>query len=344
MASPQRADSSLNVLLKLVEGHRVTAVIYAAARLGIADLLLQGPKSAPELARLTDTHERSLFRLMRALVALGICAQASDDSFKLTEMGTYLATNSEHSLKAWVLFEGGPLRAGWDELIESIRTGKTADELAGLGQERFEVLAGTKEAGLFNDAMVSITRTAASAVLAAYDFSGISTLMDVGGGLAELMIAILRRYPSMRGIVFDLPHCAEGARKNLSDAGVAARGEFIAGSFFEALPTGTGADAIIMKSIIHDWNDERCVRILENCHRTLTPGARLMLIDKVMPEKFDPGGGDFVVVLDDLNMLRGPGGCERTPNEFRALLSKGGFSMRQVVPAGRYSVIEGTAA
>ena len=148
-------------------------------------------------------------------------------------------------------------------------------------------------------------------VLSAYDFSGISTLMDVGGGLGELMCAILREYPSMRGVVFDLPHCAEGAKKTISDAGLADRCEFIAGSFFESVPTG--ADAIIMKSIIHDWNDERCVGILQNCHRALPPAARLMLIDKVIPEKLAPGGDDLFVLLDDLNMLRGPGGCERTP-------------------------------
>ena len=342
MAAPRRSDSSANLLLNLVDGHRVTAVIYVAARLGIADFLMEGPKSVPELARLTDTHERSLLRLMRALVKLAICTEVSDGRFKLTEIGTHLAANSERSLKAWVLLEGGMLRASWGELIESIRTGKTAAELAGLGQERFEALAKTKDAGLFNEAMVSITRMAVPAVLSAYDFSGISTLMDVGGGLGELMIAILSEYPSMRGIVFDLFHCAEGARKNLTDAGVVDRCEFIAGSFFESVPTG--ADAIIMKSIIHDWNDERCVRILQNCRRVLTPGARLMLIDKVMPDKLEPGADDFFVVLDDLNMLRGPGGCERTPSEFRALLAKAGFSMQRVVPTGRYSVIEGAAA
>jgi hypothetical protein len=342
MAAPRHSDSPANLLVDLVEGHRVTAVIYVAAKLGIADLLVDGPKSALELARLTETHERSLLRLMRALVKLAICTEASDGRFGLTNVGIHLAASSEHSMKAWVLLEGGPLRAGWGELIESIRTGKTADELRGLGSERFEVLAKTKDAGLFNEAMLSMTRMSVPAVLSAYDFSGISTLMDVGGGLGELMSAILKKYPSMRGIVFDLPHCAARARKNFSDAGVADRCEFVAGSFFESVPTG--ADAIIMKSIIHDWNDERCVRILQNCRRVLAPGARLMLIDKVMPEKVEPGGGDLFVFLDDLNMLRGPGGCERTPSEFRALLAEGGFSMRRIVPTGRYSVVEAAAA
>lgn len=340
--STQSSDPSASALLDLIAGHRITAVIHVAARLGIADLLLESPKTAAELSRLTDTHNRSLLRLMRALVAFAICTEGADGSFNLTEVGTYLAAKSKRSLKAWVLLEGEMLRPGWIGLIESIRTGKTTGQLAGLGQEQFEVIAKTKNAGLFNEAMVSMTRMEVPAVLAAYDLSGISTLMDVGGGLGQLMSAILTKYLSMRGMVFDLPHCAEGARKNFSDAGIAERCEFVAGSFFESVPAGS--DAIIMKSIIHDWNDERCVRILQNCHRVLTPGARLLLIDRVMPEKLEPGGGDRFVVLDDLNMLRGPGGCERTPSEFRALLAKGGFDMRRIVPTGRYSVIESSAA
>jgi ubiquinone/menaquinone biosynthesis C-methylase UbiE len=337
----QRTESSVNTLLDLVGGHRVTAVIYVAAKLGIADFLLEGPKTVAELARLTDTHERSLLRLMRALVLLSICTEPTDDRFKLTEVGAHLAANSEHSLKAWTLVEGEMLRAGWGQLIDSIRTGKTATELAGLGQERFEALAETKDAGLFNEGMVSLTRTAIPALLSAYEFSGISTLMDVGGGLGELMRAILKQYPTMRGIVFDLPHCAEGARKNLSDAGVADRCQFIGGSFFESVPAG--ADAIVMKSIIHDWNDERCVRILQNCHRVLQRGARLMVIDRVVPERLEPTAENLSAVMSDLNMLRGPGGCERTESEFRGLLEKAGFRLRRVVPGGRYSVIEAAA-
>jgi ubiquinone/menaquinone biosynthesis C-methylase UbiE len=329
-------------LIDLIAGHRVTAVIYVAAKLGIADLLGKGPKTAAELARLTDTHQRSLLRLMRTLVVLAICTEAANGRFELTEMGTCLAGKSERSLKAWVLMEGEMLRAGWTQLIESIRTGKTGSELAGQGQERFERLAETGNAGLFNEGMVSMTRVTLPGLLAACDFQGISTLMDVGGGLGELMIAVLKRHPSMRGIVFDLPHCAEGARKNLVDSGVAERAEFIAGSFFDSVPAD--ADAIMMKSIIHDWNDERCARIFQNCHRALKPGARLIVLERIVPEKLEPTADHLSAVLSDLNMLRGPGGCERTESEFRELLTKGGFQMTRVVPANRYSVIEAAVA
>ena len=335
-------DASANALLDLVAGHRVTAVIYVAAKLGIADLLAEGPKTAAELARLTDTHQPSLLRLMRALVALAICTEAPDGKFELTETGTRLAEKSERSVKAWVLVEDEMLRAGWGQLIESIRTGKTAGELAGLGQERFERLAETANASLFNEGMASFTRAALPPLLAACEFSGISTLMDVGGGHGELMIAILRKYSSIHGIIFDLPHCSEGARRNLAAAGVAERGEFIGGSFFESVPAG--ADAIVLKSIIHDWNDERCERILQNCRRALKHGARLTVIDRIVPEKLEPKADHLAAVLSDLNMLRWSGGCERTEGEHRELLNKSGFRVTRVVPAGRYSLIEATPA
>jgi ubiquinone/menaquinone biosynthesis C-methylase UbiE len=325
-------------MMDLISGHRVTAVIYVAAKLGLADLLAGGPRTAADLARLTDTHERSLLRLMRALCTLGIFSEARDSKFSLTELGTYLTAGSEHSLKAWALIEGDMLRTAWDQLIESIRTGKTGAELAGGSQERFEEMAKTNQAALFNEAMVSLTRVQIPALLAAYDFSGISTLMDVGGGVGELIGAILRKYSSMHGIVFDLPHCEEDARKNVAALGVADRCKFMAGSFFEAIPAG--ADAIIMKSIIHDWSDERCVRILQNCHRSMKPGARLLVLDRIISEKPESTADHLSAVLSDLNMLRGPGGCERTENEHRELLVKGGFRVTSIIPIGRFSVIE----
>lgn len=337
MSSPGSVRSA-NALTDLIAGHRVTAIIHVAAELGIADILADRPRTAAELAQLTETHERSLYRLMRALVAIGICTEADDGRFGLTEMGTHLSAQSDFSLKAWALVDGGMLRAGWTQLIESIRTGKTGPELAGQLHERFEVMAKTG----FNEAMVSLTSVVIPGVLSAYDFSGIGTLMDVGGGLGELMIAVLKRYPSMRGMVFDLPHCAEGAKQKLADAAVADRCEFIAGSFFDSVPAG--ADAIMMKSIIHDWNDERCVRIFQNCRRVLKPGARLLVLDRVVPERLEPTADNLDIVLMDLNMLRGPGGLERTASEHRELLAQGGFQMTRIVPAGRYSVIEAAVA
>jgi len=337
----ERAVSSVNALLNLVEGHRVTAVICTATELGIADCLFEGPKTLAQLVLATGAHERSLRRLLRSLVTLAICTETADGNFDLTQLGTHLAAKSDRSLKAWALLEGGMLRARWGELIGSIRTGKTADELAGRGQERFEVIAKTKYAGLFNEAMANMTRSAVPDILSAYDFSGIPVLMDVGGGVGELMGAVLKKDPTMRGIVFDLQHCAEAAVKNASEAGVADRFDFIAGSFFDSLPAG--ADAILMKSVIHDWSDERCIRILRNCRHVLRCGARLIVVDRVVPDKLEPTVDNLSVVMSDLNMLGGIGGCERTETEFRDLLAMGGFHMKCVVPAGRYAVIEASA-
>jgi SAM-dependent methyltransferase len=331
---------SPNTMMDLIAGHRVTAVIYVAAKLGLADLLTDGRRTAADLARLTDTHERSLLRLLRALCGLGICTEAGGGTFGLTELGGFLAAKSERSVKAWALLEGDMLRAGWGQMIDSIRTGKTASEFAGGSPERFEEMDRTNRAAaaLFNEAMVSGTRMQIAALLAVYDFSGIATLMDVGGGLGELISAIAGKYPSMQGIVFDLPHCEEAAVKNLAASGVADRCRFIGGSFFEQVPAG--ADAIIMKYIIHDWNDERCVQILRNCHRALKPGAKLLVVDRVMPARLEATPDHLAVALADLNMMRGPGGCERTEGEHRALLAKGGFGLTRFVPFGRFSVIE----
>ena len=330
-------------MMDLIAGHRVTAVIYVAAKLGLADLLTDGPRTVTHLARLTDTHEGSLLRLMRALCALGICSEAGDGTFGLTELGFYLTAKSERSVKAWALLEGDMLRAGWGQMIKSIRTGKTASELAGGSPERFEEMARASRAAaaLFNEAMVSGTRMQIAALLAVYDFSGIATLMDVGGGLGELVSAIVEKHLTMQGIVFDLPHCEEAAVKNLAASGIADRCRFIGGSFFESIPVG--ADAIIMKYILHDWNDERCVQILRNCHRALRPGARLMVVDRVMPARLEAMPDHLAVALSDLNMLRGPGGCERTEDEHRELLAKGGFRMTRIIPVGRVCIIEAAA-
>jgi SAM-dependent methyltransferase len=280
---------------------------------------------------------------MRALCALGIFSETDGSTFGLTELGFYLTAKSERSVRAWALLEGEMLRAGWGEMIESIRTGKTANELAGTSPERFEEMARTNQAAaaLFNEAMVSGTRMQIAALLAAHDFSGITTLMDVGGGLGELVSAIVQKYPSMQGIVFDLRHCEEAAVKNLAASGVADRCRFIGGSFFESVPAG--ADAIIMKYIIHDWNDERCVQILRNCHHALKPGARLLVVDRIMPSRLEVTPDHLAVTLADLNMLRGPGGCERTEDEHRELLAKGGFRMTRIALFGRVSVIESVA-
>ncbi len=338
MAIDQSSNASAAALSALITSQRITAVIYVAAKLGIADYLADGPKTSPELALQTGAHERSLRRLLRALVTIGICKQAGKDQFALTEIGSHLADNAEGSLKVWAIFEGELLWPAWQGLLESIKTGKTAAEIAGF-DNAFELMAQDPErVQLFNDAMVAYTRRVTPAVIAAYDFSAIKYLIDVGGGHGQLISGILKANPAMRGAIYDLPRCAGGAKKLLAEAGVANRCEFIAGNFFDSVPSG--ADGLIMKSIIHDWNDERSVAILRNCRQALPPSGRLLLVERVMPEVAEAKPEHRDLALGDLNMLRGPGGSERTESEYRELLAKGGFKMTRVVPAGPMSVIE----
>ena len=341
MAVQQGSDPSV-ALYDLITSQRITAVICVTARLGIADILAEGPKTSDELAERTGAHLRSLRRLLRSLIAIGICRQAGSERFELTAIGAHLAGNANPSLKAWALFEGELLWRSWGGLLESIRTGKSATELEGF-DDRFERLAQNPEiARTFDEAMVALTGTVLTSVVGAYDFSSIRRLMDVGGGYGQLMIAILKAYPSVRGAVFDLPHCAEGARRHIAAAGLGDRCEFIPGSFFDPVPTG--ADALILKSVINSFDDERNLKILGNCRSALPAAGKLLLVERIMPDTPGQNPEHLAVILSDLNMLRAAGSYERTESEYRELLRKNGFRVLHVLPAGRVSVIETAVA
>jgi hypothetical protein len=338
MTNDESADPSTATLLDLIEGHRITAVIYTAAKLEIPELLEDGPTTAGEVARKTGAHEASVRRLLRALVALGVCTQP-DDRFGLTPMGRRLSGRAPGSLRPWAVFEGQFLSRSWAGLLESIRSGKTGGQLAGITPEQaFTQMAQIGVADVFNEAMVAMTRQVAPAVVGAYDFADISRLTDVGGGHGELIGAILSAHSAMRGTIIDLPQCAEGARRHLAETGLSERCEFVAGSFFDSVPSGS--DALIMKSIIHDWDDARSLKILGNCRRALASTGRLLLVERLMPDVPNTGIADRLATMSDLNMLRGPGGCERTEGEYRTLLAQSGFRMSRVRPAGLMNVIE----
>jgi hypothetical protein len=256
-------------------------------------------------------------------------------------MGRYLSSRAPGSLRPWAVFEGKFLSRAWAGMLETIRSGKTASQLAGITPEQaFTQMAQIGVADVFNEAMVAMTRQVAPAVVAAYDFAGISRLTDVGGGHGELIGAILSAHPGMRGTIIDLPQCAEGARRHLAETGLSGRCEFVVGSFFDSVPSGS--DALIMKSIIHDWDDARSLKILGNCRHALTSTGRLLLVERLMPDVPKTGIADRLAAMSDLNMLRGPGGCERTEDQFRALLAQAGFRISRVLPAGLVNVIEAT--
>jgi hypothetical protein len=325
-------------LFDLIQSHRVTAVIYVAARLGLAELLSYGPQTPGKLAKATGADERALGRLLTALSTIGICERAGEGSYALTEMGAGLDGAAEQSFKSWVIFEAEMLSKSWSGMLESVMTGKTAAELQGLANS-FELMGRTPElVDKFNAAMTELTRLVTPDILRSYNFSGISHLMDVGGGSGELLGAIAQQNRKLRGTVFDLPRCAAAASRHLGQIGISDRVEFVAGDFFNSVPAI--ADAIILKSVIHDWNDARSISILRNCREALPSNGKLLLAERLMPEHPTATDEDKAHAMSDLNMMRGPGGCERTKGQYRELLEQSGFALASVHPAGRFNLIE----
>jgi len=319
--------------------------IHTAAALRIPDFLADGPRRSDELAQAAGAHPGALHRLMRALVALELCVQTEDGAFALTPMGDLLRSDSPDSARSWALLMGGRyVWHGWENLVECVRTGQPAPKLQG-EKETFEAMAADPEgAAIFYQAMMEVTRQAVGAIIEAYDFSGVRTVVDVGGGYGMLLAAILAGSPEIRGKVFDLPHCQEGATRLLEERGVAGRAEFVAGSFFESVPAG--ADAYILKSVIHDWDDERSLTIFKNCRAAMNNDARLLIIEPTVPERVGSSSHDGVIVGSDLNMLVMTGGRERTEAEFRALLEAAGLRIAQIVtaPPSAFGVIEALPA
>jgi ubiquinone/menaquinone biosynthesis C-methylase UbiE len=192
--------------------------------------------------------------------------------------------------------------------------------------------------GRFNAAMVSLTRSLLPNILEAYDFSAARVVMDVGGGSGELIGGVARHSSKIEGIAFDLARCEEGARAHFDRLGITDRCRFVAGDFFEAVPSG--ADTILMKSILHNWNDDRSKIILRNCRNAIPAGGKLIVIERIMPEFTTTDAQDRSCAMSDLNMLRGPGGCERTEAEYRSLAESAGFVFAKTSRAGSFNLIQ----
>ncbi|MGE9009138.1 methyltransferase [Leptospira interrogans] len=325
-------------LLDLIQSHRITAAIHVAVRLGLAELLRDCPQTVGKLAAATGADEQALGRLLTALSTIGLFARTSDNAYALTDVGACLDGASEQSFKAWAILEAEMLTRTWAGLLETIMTGKTAAQLMGL-ENSFDLMGQTPgNVAKFNAAMTDLTRLVTPEILRCYDFSGLSHLMDVGGGSGELLGAIARQNPQLRGTVFDLPRCAEAATGHLRHIGVSDRVDFAAGDFFQRVPPAT--DAIILKSVIHDWDDTRSTSILSNCREALPGSGKLLLVERLMPESPTTTGEHRAHALSDLNMLRGPGGLERTERQYAELLAQSGFVLAAIYPAGRFNVIE----
>jgi hypothetical protein len=325
-------------LLQLIVGKWVHQAIYAAAELGIADRLKDGPRPSAEVARDCGADTDAVYRLMRALANVGVLEEHDGRAFALTPVGECLRGDMPQSLRGFARFVGyQPTWTAWGELIHSVRTGEPAFEHV-FGEQIFDWYAKhLKESAVFDEAMTAISTTESMAVAEAFEFSGIATLADVGGGRGYLLSTILERNPTMNGILFDLPHVVAGAPPLLREHRVADRVRVESGSFLESAPRG--ADAVIMKHIIHDWNDADSVRILQSCHRVLPSGGRVLAVEAVVPPPGQPGWAKLL----DLEMLAlTPRGRERTEQEFAKLFGAAGFRLTRVVPtASAVSVVEG---
>jgi hypothetical protein len=324
---------------EMVTGYWISQALYVAAKLDLADLLIPGPRSADELAQATKSHAPSVYRLLRALASVGVFAEDGQGRFSLTPLAECLRSDVRASQRALAIMSGEEHYRAWGELLYSVQTGKTAfDKLYGMPIFAF-LAQNPDQAKIFDAAMVGVHGRETAAMLDAYEFSGVGTLADLGGGNGSLLTTVLKKYPGMQGILFDLPGVTERAKANLQAAGLADRCKVIGGNFFESAPGG--ADAYLMRHIIHDWDDERSTKILQNVHRAMGKEGRLLVVEGVIPPGDDPS---FSKLLD-LTMLVIPGGKERTEDEYRKLYEAGGFHITRIVPTmAEVSVIEGKKA
>ncbi len=322
-------------LLDLINGFQITQAIRVAATLRVADHLSGGARSAAELAALTASHPDSLYRLLRALAAAGVFREYEGRKFTLTPMGDCLRTDSATPLGAWAEVVGSPyLWQAWGHLLHSVQTGDNAFSNLN-GKDVWQFRAEHPEHGAtFDRAMTQLSSGSAEAVIHAYDFSSFGHIVDVGGGEGLMLAAILCAHPHMRGTLFDQPNVVAGAKGVLIERGVVDRCDTMAGSFFETVPKG--ADAYLMRVVIHDWENDQASAILEVCRRAMRDTAKLLLIERLVAPPNEMPASKF----SDLNMLVSPGGRERTREEFSDLLAKSGFELTEVFPAGTHNVIE----
>ncbi len=341
-ARPQSAIQVRQQLLGMVSGYQLSQCLYVAAKLGIADRVAAAPRPVEELAAETGTHAESLYRMLRALASVGVFSEPSPRTIGLSPAAELLRSDVPMSVRDNVLFITSPsVMEVANELLYSVQTGKPAVERV-WGKPAFEAFSERPEvAYAFNNAMTALSAELAPAVLDAYDFSAIGTLMDVAGGHGYFLCQALQRHPQMKGILLDQPSVVEGAKCVLCDMRVDDRCQPVAGNFFEHIPAG--ADAYYMQHILHDWSDDQALKILANVRQALAgrPGGKLIVTDIVLPEDSRPHPGKFL----DLIMLMFPGGRERTEAQWRELMQRGGFAITRIVPTrAPDSVIEAVAA
>jgi hypothetical protein len=326
-------------ILEIMSGIFIAGAVSCLARLGVPDLLEQGPKSAEELAGEIGAQPRELCRLMRATASVGVLAEGADGNFSQTPMSAALRSNACPSLRSFATMSGRDWHAqGWSQMEHCVRTGNQAlDKIYGVPV--FKYLEQHPEEGqIFNQTMSELSAIEGPAVADAYNFAGIESIVDVAGGHGQLLATILARNPLMKGTLYDMAHVLEGATNGALKP-MRERCAVASGDMFTTVPGG--ADAYIMKHIMHDWPDAECINILKACRKGVNPGGKLLVVDHVIQTGNDFHPGKFL----DLQMLIFPGGCERTEKQFSELFAVAGWKLNRVIPTRvPESIVEGIPA
>jgi hypothetical protein len=332
IAPTKDGNPSPPILFQMATGYWVSQAIYVAAKLGIADLLKEGPQSCVALATASGSDSPSLFRLMRALASVGVFSHVRRDCFALSRLAESLLTDAPASLRSMVIAIGEIHYQACGNLLHSIQTGSPALNNV-FGMSLFDYLQQNADvADTFDQGMTDLSSMLVYAVLMAYDFAGIPSIVDIGGGEGKFLEKILRLNPEMKGTVFDTASTIGRVRQKLDNGESVRRCSYVAGDFFDSV-----ADAYLLCGVIHDWDDGHAIKILRNCRRSMAEKGRVLLVDMVVPET---DAMSFSKLLD-LNILAMTGGRERTRAEFRALLDAAGYKLTRIVPTmAPQSIIE----
>jgi orsellinic acid C2-O-methyltransferase len=318
------------IAIQLVRACQLSRAVQVAAKLGVPDVLGSGARTFAEVAQVTRTEADRMRRLLRLLASIDVVRDLGEGRFELTAVGDCLRADVPHSVRAIALLNSEGFWPAFGSLADCIRTGKNAYQIQHGLDGAFSYMAQNPElAAIFDDAMSAYSTFTGPAVAQSYDFSNVRRVVDVGGGHGKVLATILKAHPHLFGTLLDMPSVVEGAPPLLAREDVADRCEVVGGDMFASVPAG--GDVYLLSHIIHDWEDEPATRILRACRRAMAPEARLIIADRVLPERVeaDPvAAGDLLL---DLGMMVMLAGRERTESEFEALLATAGLRLQRVI-------------
>lgn len=323
MKAPQNQQEKI---LELARGFQLSQCLFTATALGIPDLLKDGPKTCDELAQATQTHSPSLYRLLRVLVTIELVVELAPHQFAATPLASCLQADAPNSLKDFVLLRAEQYYLCWQDLTYSIKTGNSAFEKT-FGTSHYLYNQQTPALSeRFDKIMGVLAQRQKQAILSAYDFSGLDNLVDIGGGQGSLLISILERYPTIKAVLFDQPETISRAQGLLAEHQLNDRCLTVAGSFFETLPQGQ--DVYILKHVLHNWDDEQVLQILQQCRAAMAKGKKLLVIEGVITEQ----ASQRTVLLDLMMLVSFASGKLRSEAELNELLQPSGFMIQRIIP------------